>query len=203
MPATPPSRTCLTNAVVELRPITPDDAAGLFAALDFPEVWVSGFGGGPAGRPRDVAAMARFVTSHLTAGSGGVAYAVRRADDGALVGTSTLGDVDLGNQTVHLGWTAYTPAVWGTAVNPGTKLALLTHAFEDCGFGRVRLQVDHLNTRSQAAVAKLGAVREGVARRHKRRADGTWRDSVMFSILAGEWPAVRARLEDRVAGQTA
>jgi N-acetyltransferase len=194
----PPSPTRLTNAVVELRPIGPDDAAGLFAALDRPEVWAAGFGGGPAGRPRDVAAMARFVANHLTAGSGGVAYAVRRADDGALVGTSTLGDVDLGNETVHLGWTAYAPAVWGTAVNPATKLALLTHAFEDCGFGRVRFQVDHLNTRSQAAVARLGAVREGVARRHKRRADGTWRDSVMFSILADEWPAVRARLEERL-----
>ncbi|MFD1505823.1 GNAT family N-acetyltransferase, partial [Georgenia yuyongxinii] len=104
-------------------------------------------------RPQDVAGMAHFISSHLTAGSGGVAYAVRLADDGALVGTSTLGDVDLGNETVHLGWTAYTPAAWGTAVNPATKLALLTHAFENCGFGRVRFQVDHLNTRSQTAVA--------------------------------------------------
>ncbi|WP_185972508.1 GNAT family N-acetyltransferase [Georgenia yuyongxinii] len=146
--------------------------------------------------------MAHFISSHLTAGSGGVAYAVRLADDGALVGTSTLGDVDLVNETVHLGWTAYTPAAWGTAVNPATKLALLTHAFEDCGFGRVRFQVDHRNTRSQAAVAKLGAVREGVARRHKRRSDGSWRDSVMFSILADEWPDVRARLEERLAGHT-
>jgi RimJ/RimL family protein N-acetyltransferase len=90
--------------------------------------------------------------------------------------------------------------VWGTAVNPATKLAILTHAFEDCGLGRVHLQTDVLNTRSQAAIARLGAVREGVARRHQRRVDGTFRDTVSFSILADEWPGVRAGLERRMAG---
>ncbi|MFH5821276.1 GNAT family N-acetyltransferase [Georgenia sp. AZ-5] len=200
MPATAPARTVFANAVVELRPLAPDDAPALFAALDFPEVWAGGYGGGPAGRPQDTAAAAGWMRSYLGGGSGpGVAYAVRRAGTGELVGTTTLGDVDLANETAHLGWTAYTPAVWGTVVNPAAKLAVLTHAFEDCGFGRVKLQVDARNARSLAAVAKLGAVREGVARRHRRRADGTWRDSVMFSILGSEWPGVKAGLEERLA----
>ena len=82
---------------------------------------------------------------------------------------------------------------WGTSVNPACKLALLTHAFDDCGFGRVKLQTDLINTRSQAAMLKLGATREGVVRRDIRRADGSWRDSVLFSILVDEWPARAGR----------
>ncbi|WP_418605275.1 GNAT family N-acetyltransferase [Georgenia sp. SUBG003] len=183
---------------MELTPLTPDDAADLFAALDHPEVWAAGYGGGPAGRPSDVTAMRRYVTGRLLGATDRVSWAVRLRGGGELVGTSSLGDVDLANERAHLGWTAYTPTVWGTAVNPATKLAILAHAFEDCGLGRVHLQTDVLNTRSQAAIARLGAVREGVARRHRRRADGTFRDTVLFSILADEWPAVRAGLERRI-----
>src|SRR5450830_266121 len=101
------------------------------------------------------------------------------------------------------GWTGYAPAVWSTGVNPAAKLALLRHAFEDCGMRRVKLQTDTLNARSQAAIARLGAVKEGVLRQHTRRADGTWRDTVVFSILADEWPVVRAQLETRVAADSA
>jgi RimJ/RimL family protein N-acetyltransferase len=101
---------------------------------------------------------------------------------------------------VHLGWTAYSPAVWGTTVNPECKYLLLRHAFEDCGFERVKIQTDAANRRSQDAIERLGAVREGVLRHHMIRADGTRRDTVVFSILAGEWPAVKERLEARLTG---
>jgi RimJ/RimL family protein N-acetyltransferase len=83
-------------------------------------------------------------------------------------------------------------------VNPDCKLLLLAHAFDDCGFGRVKIQTDLINERSQAAIAKLGATREGVLRRHKRRADGTFRDTVVFSVLRDEWPAVREGLLRRL-----
>ena len=140
----------------------------------------------------------------LTGRPGQAAYAIRLARTtaagpaGRLVGTSSLGDVDLANARVHLGWTAYAPDVWSGVVNPATKLALLTHAFDDCHLHRVKIQTDAINLRSQAAIARLGAVREGVLREHVVRADGTWRDTVVFSILATEWPAVRARLEQRL-----
>ena len=75
----------------------------------------------------------------------------------------------------------------------------MTHAFEDCGFGRVKIQTNQLKTRSQAAIAKLGAVREGVALREKRREDGTWRDSVVFSVIVDEWPAVKEGLLKRIS----
>lgn len=93
----------------------------------------------------------------------------------------------------------YDPRVWGTAVNPETKYLLLRHCFEDLGYGRVKLQTDALNTRSAAAIARLGATREGVLRRHTRRQDGTFRDTVVFSVTVDDWPRVRdgllARLE--------
>ena len=127
------------------------------------------------------------------------AYVVRMVADGTVVGTSSLADVDLVNERIHLGYTGYAPAVWGTAVNPAAKLLLLEHAFEVCGFGRVKIQTGSKNTRSQAAIAKLGATREGVLRRHMLMADGSFRDTVVFSILADEWPDVRKRLEDRIS----
>ena len=136
--------------------------------------------------------------------TGRTAYTLRLVGDGDLgaagtvVGTSSLGDIDLTNERAHLGWTAYGPRWWGTAVNPEAKLLLLGHAFADCGFGRVKIQTDLLNERSQAAIAKLGATREGVLRRHLRRADGTFRDTVVFSILKDEWPMVEERLAARI-----
>jgi RimJ/RimL family protein N-acetyltransferase len=100
-----------------------------------------------------------------------ITYVVRLVSDsplgsaGSVVGTTSLGEIDLVNESVHLGWTAYAPAVWATSVNAECKLLVLGHAFDDCGFGRVKIQTDSINTRSQAAIAKLGATREGVMRR--------------------------------------
>ena len=84
-------------------------------------------------------------------------------------------------------------------MNVECKLLLLGHAFDDCGFGRVKIQTDSINQRSQAAIAGIGATREGVLRRHIRRADGSFRDTVVFSILKDEWPQVRELLQTRLA----
>ena len=83
-------------------------------------------------------------------------------------------------------------------MNPEAKLLMLGEAF-DHGFGRVKLQADALNDRSRAAILKLGAKFEGIVRRDRLRADGTWRDTAVYSILIDEWPAVRAGLEARLA----
>ncbi len=195
----------LIGSVVRLDPGTASDAAGLFAALDDPRVFAGGYGGGPAGRPASAEAFERWWSAGLADGRRAAVYVVRLVVDGPLgvagtiVGTSSLGDVSLADERIHLGWTAYAPAVWGSAVNPECKLLLLRHAFADCGFGRVKIQTDLLNTRSQAAIARLGAVREGVLRRHQARADGTFRDTVVFSIVRDEWPGVEAELVARLA----
>jgi hypothetical protein len=104
------------------------------------------------------------------------------------------------NESIHLGSTLYGRRWWGTTVNPDAKLLLLSHCFDDCGYGRVKIQTDLLDVRSQAAIAKLGAQREGVVRRDMKREDGSFRDSVVFSVLIDEWPAVKAGLEARLRG---
>ena len=137
-------------------------------------------------------------------GGGRTVYAIRLATDselgpaGTLVGTSSLLDADVQNESIHVGSTLYGSRWWGTPVNAEAKLLLLGHCFDDCGYGRVKIQTDRLNTRSQAAIAKLGAQREGVLRRDKKREDGTFRDTVVFSVLADEWPGVQAGLMSRL-----
>jgi RimJ/RimL family protein N-acetyltransferase len=123
-------------------------------------------------------------------------------DAGRVVGTTTLGDIEPAYEAAHIGWTAYDPRVWGTVVNPEAKLLLLGAAFEH-GFGRVKIQADVLNTRSRAAIAKLGATFEGIVRRDRPRADGSWRDSAVFSVIIDDWPDVEARLRERVDNQGA
>jgi N-acetyltransferase len=196
MAATRPGGRPLVGSHVRLDPATHDDAGGIFAALDHDIVWAAGYNGGPAARPAEPAGWCERIDA--AAADERVMYAVRLVESGRIVGTTSLGDVDLVNERIHIGWTAYAPDVWSTAVNPECKLLLMQHAFDDCGFGRVKIQTDLVNTRSQAAIAKLGAVREGVLRRHMRRADGTWRDTVVFSVIVDDWPTVRAGLEQRL-----
>lgn len=127
-----------------------------------------------------------------------VSFAVIHRADGRAIGWTTYMDIDVANERLEIGWTWYGRMYWPTAVNTESELLLLTHAFEDLGMGRVQLKTDHLNHRSQDAIARLGAQREGVLRRHRRRHDGTWRDTVYFSLLAEEWSAAKARLSARL-----
>ena len=118
---------------------------------------------------------------------------------GTVVGTSSYLDVSVPDARLEIGSTAYDPRVWGSAVNPEAKLLLLGHAFDVLGAGRVQLKTDVRNQRSQRAIARLGARYEGTLRRYQRRSDDTVRDTILFSILAEEWPAVRAGLNERLA----
>lgn len=132
-----------------------------------------------------------------------VPFAVGRVADGRWIGSTSYLDITPRHRRVEIGSTWYHPDAWGTAVNPECKLLLLAHAFEVVRVNRVTLLTDVLNTRSQAAIAKLGAVREGVLRSHMVTQGGRVRDSVVFSIVTAEWPAVRAGLLARLAQQDA
>jgi len=155
-----------------------------------------------AGRPRRPQAVAERLEQRRAAGAFPWIVRLRTAyaglPAGTAVGTSTYLDVSVNDARLEIGGTAYAPGVWGTAVNPDAKLALLTHAFEVLGAGRVQLKTDVRNTRSQQAIARLGARYEGTLRRYQRRADGSVRDTVLFSIVTEDWPAVRAALEHRL-----
>ena len=118
--------------------------------------------------------------------------------DGRCMGVSSYLAVDAANASLEIGGTYYHPALRGGAVNPAAKRLLLAHAFE-AGARRVQFKVDAINARSRAAVSKLGATQEGVLRQDRVTWTGRIRDTVIFSILAAEWPAVRERLDARLA----
>lgn len=126
-------------------------------------------------------------------------FAVRRLAEGGVVGTTSFLDITPQHKRIEIGATWYAPSAWRTKVNPECKLLLLAHAFDVLGVNRVALVTDARNLRSQAAIAKLGAVREGVLRADRITQSGRVRDTVVFSVLRGEWPAVREGLLRRLA----
>ncbi|MBX3195266.1 MAG: GNAT family protein [Schumannella sp.] len=200
MSAVRPEPAILTGRFVRLEPLEPAHLPGLFAALHHPAVFAGGFGGGPAGMPRDREAFDAWALRYGV-GPDAIRFVVRVSAGphaGEIVGASTLGDLDEEREHAHIGWTGYDPRVWGTQVNPETKLLMLGLAFSR-GYGRVKLQADERNERSRRAIERVGASFEGVVRRDLRRADGSWRDTALYSILVDEWPAVRAGLERRLA----
>jgi N-acetyltransferase len=200
----------LLGRFVRLDRLTEADLPELFPLLADPEIYANGYV--MHRRPTSVAdavdlARERFMAGQGEAdgaGRGRTAYAIRLVADGALgpagtlVGTSSLAEATVVHEHIHLGSTLYGRRWWGTQVNAEAKLLLLTHCFEECGYGRVKIQTDALNTRSQAAIARLGARREGVLRRDMKREDGTFRDTVVFSILGDEWAEVKAGLQARL-----
>ena len=188
-----PQPTTLVGKHVQLVPLALDHAEDLFEAGQYDEIWTWL----PWPRPGAVSDMSGYIQVALD-DPDRLPFAVLQ--DGQAIGTTSYGDIDVSVGGVEIGWTWYTPAVWATAVNPECKLLLLAHAFDDLGAGRVSLKTDGLNTRSQAAIRKLGAQYDGTLRHHRLRADGSVRDSAYFSILASEWPTVRAGLQTRVAG---
>jgi RimJ/RimL family protein N-acetyltransferase len=121
-----------------------------------------------------------------------------RASDGRVVGQSCYLAIRPRDAGVEIGGTWYVREAQGTTVNPAAKLALLDNAFAQ-GAERVEFKTDALNAQSRAALTKLGAIFEGIHRRHMLRPNGTWRDSAYFSIIREDWPDVRAKLEARLA----
>lgn len=118
-----------------------------------------------------------------------------------IVGSTRYGEIREADRGLEIGWTWYLPEVRGTWVNPAAKRALLAHAFEHLGMLHVQLKCDARNIPSRRAIEKLGATHEGVLRMHLRLPDGFQRDTAMYSVLAPEWPAVRARLDQRLGGR--
>ncbi|WP_462378819.1 GNAT family N-acetyltransferase [Pseudomonas sp. Marseille-QA0892] len=125
-------------------------------------------------------------------------FAIRMGD--ALVGTTRFADFLPALPAVEIGWTWLDAGQHGTGLNASIKYLMLRHAFESWNMVRVQIKTAASNARAQAAIEKLGAVREGLLRNHRRLADGRLDDTVMFSITDREWPAVKARLEAGFTG---
>ena len=122
------------------------------------------------------------------------AFAVTDAESGKVLGSTSYHDILPAVKRVEIGWTWYAKSVQRSHVNTTCKLLLMTHAFETLGCHVVGWRTDNFNFASQNAIERLGAKKDGVIRGHALRRDGTIRDTVMYSLRAGEWPEVKAHL---------
>ena len=174
---------------VELRPSTADDADELFAALDSPDVWTH-----VKGRPSSSEQWTEVIDQARA--SGRWMWTIRLG--GAVVGTSSFLDLSIVDARVEIGHTTYAREVWGGVGNPAAKFLLLSWAFDEAQMSRVQLKTDIRNVRSQSAIERMGATREGVLRMYQRRQDDSIRDTFMYSVLASEWATVREGLLKRL-----
>jgi RimJ/RimL family protein N-acetyltransferase len=127
-----------------------------------------------------------------------LAYAQLDAGTGEFIGTTSYYDIVPAVRTIAIGHTWLGRPWWRTGHNTESKLLLLSHAFEALGVARVVWHTDIRNVRSQDAIARLGALREGVLRKHRIRLDGTWRDTVQYCMTDDDWPQARDYLADRL-----
>jgi N-acetyltransferase len=187
----------LTGRWVRLVPLSLSDAAVLRAAARDPEIGRFMFVG-PGTTMEDMRSFISLVLERQSGGTDLGFTTVLRAEDRP-VGMTRYLNIDRTNQSVEIGGTWLDSALWRTPINTETKYLLLRHAFETEKVHRVSLQTDLRNERSQRAIARLGAVREAVFRDDKLLPDGTFRTSVVYGIVVSEWPAVKERLEKKLA----
>lgn len=185
----------LSNAHVTLRPLSAEHHDELVAAVSVDELWRTWYTRIPSPRgmadeiARRVAAMAEGTMA---------AWTIFDPRTGRAVGMTTYLNLDPANRRLEIGSTWLSRSVHGSHINPATKLLLLERAFEELDCIAVEFRTHWHNRQSRAAIAKLGAKQDGVLRNHTLFANGTVRDTVVFSIIDGEWPTVRYGLEERL-----
>ena len=173
---------------VRLEPLAVAHANGLRAAARDGELWNLRITSVP--QPEQVE---QYIASALSTPNR-LAFAVLDISSGAVMGTTSYHDIIPEVERVEIGWTWYAQSRQRSHVNTSCKLLLLSHAFDTLGCAVVGLRTDNFNFASQAAIERLGAKKDGVLRHHHLRRDGTVRDTVMYSILRGEWPEIKAHL---------
>ena len=191
-----PGQVLLAGNGVRLEPLTLAHESDLAAAAADGELWQLWYTSVPA--PAETRA---YIDAALDGQAAGhmLPWVVREAATGQIVGTTRFHDMVPAIDRVEIGYTWYARTWQRSHVNRACKLLLLTHAFDELGCQVVGLRTDHMNFTSQRAIEGLGAKRDGVIRRYQVRRDGTLRDTVLYSILAHEWPDVRRHLTARLA----
>jgi RimJ/RimL family protein N-acetyltransferase len=190
----------LSGSLIRLEPLAVEHAAGYLAAAgtgpDAEEVfrWMS------VAPPKSLDDARAQIGAALAARARGerFAYAQFDARTGEFAGTSSYYDVVPALRTIAIGHTWLGRRWWRTGHNTESKLLMLTHAFDTLGAARVVWHTDIYNERSQAAIERLGATREGELRKHRIRRDGSWRTTVQYSMTDDDWPAAREFLRDRL-----
>jgi RimJ/RimL family protein N-acetyltransferase len=194
MDLTPPT---LRGRYLTLEPIDERHAPDLFAVMQDEDVCRYLAWPAPSG-VEETMAVVRDARQAMARGQS-LVFAQIWNESGRAIGSTRLLDVRPADRQVEIGATFLARAYWRTPANTESKLLVLSHCFEKLGCVRVALKTDGRNVRSQEAIARLGAVREGVLRRHMR-VRGYQRDTVYYSILDDEWPGVKARLQIRLYG---
>ncbi|HEU4585161.1 MAG TPA: GNAT family protein [Gemmatimonadaceae bacterium] len=186
----------LAGLHVRLEPLELSHAEELLEVALEPELWSF-----TTRRVDSPETMRSYLETAMAERDAGVSlpFITRDAASGRAIGSTRFLNISRHDRRVEIGWTWIGKRWQRTAVNTEAKYLMLRHAFETWECVRVELKTSTLNERSRAAIKRIGGVEEGIFRRHTRNADGTWRDTIWFSILDREWPDVKQRLEDRLA----
>jgi RimJ/RimL family protein N-acetyltransferase len=188
----------LTGSKVALEPLALEHEAELIAAVKDGELWKLWYT--PIPTPEK---MKDYIEEALRMreNTGTLPFAVREKESNTIIGSTRFFNADEVNQRVNIGYTWYAESYQRTSVNTECKYLLLTHAFEKLDAIAVEFRTHWHNHKSRAAIARLGAKQDGVLRNHQRSADGIYRDTVVFSIINLEWPAVKKALEFKLNEQ--
>ena len=191
-----PTPITLEGHGIRLEPLAPEHRDALVGAATDGRLWELWYTSVPTAQE-----TAGYISDALAGQRNGhmLPWSVRELQSGEIIGTTRYHDIVPAIDRVEIGYTWYAARWQRTHVNTVCKLLLLTHAFESLGCKVVGLRTDRFNVASQRAIAALGARQDGILRHHQARRDGTARDSVMFSILAAEWPDVKRHLGLRLA----
>jgi RimJ/RimL family protein N-acetyltransferase len=187
----------LTGRTVRLEPLREGHVPDLFEASRDPEIWQHL----PTEWPQTLDQMRDFYRNafRLQASGERVPFAVIDLATGKAIGTTSYLRLGEANRNVEIGWTWYAKPYQRTSINTECKYLLLKRAFEDLGCIRVQLRTDELNTRSRAAIERIGGVFEGVSRHDRIVKGGRYRSSANYALLVEEWPARKAWFEERLA----
>ena len=183
----------LQNDIVTLRAVTLDDAPQLLRAGAFPEIWTH-----MSNELTTLERVESFIDTMDAARQRGTAFSFVVIDNATneIVGSTSYSDIDTQHRRLEVGYTWYTPAVWRSAINTNCKYVLLQFAIEELEMQRVQIKTGHENERSQRAIERLGATKEGILRNHMIQRNGKTRHTVMYSVTAEDWyTRVKAHFE--------
>ncbi|MGM9950351.1 MAG: GNAT family N-acetyltransferase [Lysinibacillus sp.] len=185
----------LENDVVQLRPIELSDTEEILEAAIDPEIWTH-----MSDTLLTKGAVLDYTENAVKEREAGQShkFVILSKETGKIIGSTTFFDMSSEHKRLEIGYTWLHPRYWRTNINTNCKYLLLTYCFEQWGMHRVQIKTDHENLRSQKAIERLGATKEGVLRNHMIRKDGTIRHTVMYSIIKEDWPEVKRHFEENL-----
>ena len=185
----------LENDVVQLRPIELGDVEGILEAASDQQVWVH-----MSDTLLTRAAVLDYTEKAVKEREAGQShrFVIISKETGRIIGSTTFFDISPAHKRLEIGYTWLNPNYWRTNINTNCKYLLLMYCFEQWGMHRVQIKTDHENLRSQKAIERIGATKEGVLRNHMIRKDGTTRHTVMYSVIEEDWPEMKRNFEEKL-----